>query len=143
MQTVQLVYETLPGANQRQWIYQFRNTENQSWTPGYAFTEIEFFLSDFEVMNFFTSRSSDCFLTSHLLVVKFLREGDNNVYGKIILDDDKMKENLGGKSNVVQTFTRERERIEALEKHFGIELTKEEKNAIRGRISSLSMDLGC
>ncbi|KAE8420924.1 arylamine N-acetyltransferase 1 [Aspergillus pseudocaelatus] len=135
-QTMRLVYETLPGSRQRQWIYQVRNAEDQPWIHNYAFTEIEFFQRDFDVINFFTSCHSDCFLTSHLLVVKYLREGDK-VYGKIVLDDDKVKKNEGGQNVLVQICMTERERVEALRDQFGIELTDEEQKGIQGRMSAL------
>ncbi|KAE8344319.1 hypothetical protein BDV24DRAFT_148920 [Aspergillus arachidicola] len=137
-QTMRLAYEPLPGSRQRQWIYYTRNAEDQPWIHNYAFTEMEFFQRDFEVMNFFTSCHSDCFLASHLLVVKYLREGDE-VYGKIVLDDDKIKKNEGGKNVLVQTCMTERARVEALKDLFGIELTEEEQNGIQGRMSALAM----
>ena len=132
------MHESLPGSSQRQWIYQFRNSEDLPWTPGYGFTEIEFFQHDFEVMNFFTSQSSGCFLTSHLLVVKFLREGEE-VYGKITLYDDKVKKNIGGNNMVVHTCVTEPERVKVLEDQFGVILTEEEQKGIEGRIPALPM----
>ncbi|KAE8358849.1 hypothetical protein BDV27DRAFT_169138 [Aspergillus caelatus] len=116
-QTMRLVYEPLPGSRQRQWIYQTRNAEDQP---------------------FFTSCHSDCFLTSHLLVVKYLRERDE-VYGEIVLDDDKVKKNQGGKNVLVQMCMTERERVKALKDQFGIELTEEEQKGIQGRMSALAM----
>ncbi|GMG29994.1 unnamed protein product [Aspergillus oryzae var. brunneus] len=136
-QTMRLAYEPLPGSRQRQWIYYTRNAEDQLWIHNYAFTEMEFFQRDFELMSFFTSCHSDCFLTSHLLVVKYLREGDE-VYGKIVLDDDKIKKNDGGKNVLLQTCMTERARVEALKDQFGIELTEEEQNGIQGRMSALA-----
>lgn len=136
-QSVRLIQDILPGSDQLVWIYQFRMADDQPWTPGYSFTEIEFFLRDFEVMNFFTSRSADCFLTTNLLVVMFLREGDR-LYGKILLDTDKVKKNTGSKNEVIQCLSTEEERIKGLQEHFGIELTEEEKTGIQGRPSALT-----
>ena len=136
-QSVRLIQDSLPGSNQLAWIYQTRMADDQPWSPGYSFTEIEFFLRDFEVMSFFTSRSADCFLTTHLLVVMFLREEDR-VYGKVVLDHDKVKKNIGWKNEVVQCFSDEEERIKGLQDHFGIELTDEEQSGIRSRPSAFS-----
>ncbi|RJE17571.1 Arylamine N-acetyltransferase [Aspergillus sclerotialis] len=122
---------------QNLWLYQFRNSETQPWVSGYAFTDIEFTFRDFEVMNFFTSGSRDCFLTSRLLVVKFLRM-DDRIYGKLVLDHDRVKKNLGGRSEVLQTCTTETERVNALEHHFGLRLTQDELSGIKGRISALA-----
>ncbi|KAL4953948.1 hypothetical protein BDW69DRAFT_164214 [Aspergillus filifer] len=88
-------------------------------------------------MNFYTSRSPDCMLTTRLLVVKFLRM-DDRIYGKLILDHDRVKKNLGGKSILVQTCTTEKERIRALEDCFAIRLAEEERAGIKRKISSLA-----
>ncbi|KAJ5698097.1 arylamine N-acetyltransferase 1 [Penicillium macrosclerotiorum] len=138
-QCVRLVRDSLPGSRQQMWMYQFRNADDQDWISGYAFSEIEFFLRDFEVMNFFTSRSPGCFLTSKLLVVMFLRD-EERIYGKIVLDHDQVKRNLGGKSEVIQICYTEDERVEALEKYFGLHILVEEKAAIKGKSSSLPIE---
>ncbi|KNG91225.1 hypothetical protein ANOM_000332 [Aspergillus nomiae NRRL 13137] len=138
-QELQLLYGTIDGLSdnkQRMWIYQFRNAPDSPWTPAYAFTETEFLRRDFEVMSFYTSQHPQCFLTSNLLVIKFLREG-SSLYGKIILDQDKVKENLGGKSVLVKMCSTEEERVQVLRDKFGICLTKEEQKGIIGRRSEL------
>jgi hypothetical protein len=43
-----------------------------------------------------------------------------------------VKENLGGKTKVVQECQTEAERVEALKTWFGIRLSEEEINSIRG-----------
>lgn len=138
-QELRLLYGGAPGLSDNQrdlWTYQFRNDINQSWKPAYAFFEIEFFLRDFEVMSFYTSQSTSCFLTSHFLAIRFLRN-DEEVYGKMILDQDKLKENLGGKSVLVAQLQNEQDRVRALHDHFDIDLTEDEKSAIAGKKSAL------
>ena len=129
----------MPGLSDGQkdlWTYQIRNKPDEPWRSGYAFHEIEFFQQDFEVMNFYTSQSRSCFLTTNLLVVKFLRDG-NKVYGKVILDQDRLKENLGGKNTLVKTCQSEDERVKVLSEYFQINLTEEEQRAIHGKVSVL------
>ncbi|KAJ5584192.1 arylamine N-acetyltransferase 1 [Penicillium hispanicum] len=138
-QELRLLYGNVPGLSDRRkdlWTYQFRNNVDHPWKPAYAFFEIEFFQRDFEVMNFYTSRSASCFLTSHLLVVRFLRK-EGKVYGKMILDQEKVKENQGGKNVLIKTCETENERIEALRDHFDINLTETEKHAISGKDSAI------
>jgi arylamine N-acetyltransferase len=142
-QDLRLVRETTIGLSdgqQGRWIYQFRNAEDQAWAIGYSFTDIKFTLKDFEVMNFFTSRSPDSFLTTKILVVKFLQE-NGNITGKIIMDQEQVKKNTGGKNTLLQTCQTEEERVQVLEKLFKLKLTEEEKNGIRGRISSLKTEV--
>ncbi|PLB54893.1 arylamine N-acetyltransferase 1 [Aspergillus steynii IBT 23096] len=139
-QELRLVHHQKPnngGVQPNAWLYQFRNGVDQPWVSAYVFTDIEFTRRDFEVMNLFASRSPDCPLTSKLLVAKFLRM-DDIIYGKLILDHDRIKKNTGGKTMLVQTCTTEEESINALEEHFGIRLTEEEQSGIKGRISSLA-----
>lgn len=135
-QDLRLVRETTMGLSDRQqgrWTYQFRNAEDQAWAIGYSFTDIEFTLKDFEVMNFFTSRSPDSFLTTKILVVKFLQE-DGKITGKVIMDQEQVKKNTEGKNTLPQTCQTEEERVQVLENLFKLKLPEEEKNGIRGRI---------
>ncbi|KAJ5350765.1 hypothetical protein N7541_008492 [Penicillium brevicompactum] len=138
-QELRLLYGSVPGLSDKRrdlWTYQFRNGADQTWKPAYAFSEFEFFQRDFEVMSFYTSQSPSCFLTSHFLAIRFLRKGEE-VYGKMILDQDKLKENLGGKSILVAKFQHEQERVRILHEHFDIDLTEDEKSAIAGKKSAL------
>ncbi|PWY91984.1 arylamine N-acetyltransferase 1 [Aspergillus sclerotioniger CBS 115572] len=120
------------------WIYQFRNGSEQPWRVGYAFFELEFFPRDFEVMNFYTSQNPTSFLTQRLLVIQFLQNTDGKVYGKMILDQDKLKVNRKGRNELVTVCATEIERVEILRNTFGVDLTDEEQGAIWGKASALS-----
>ncbi|GAQ36142.1 N-terminal acetyltransferase [Aspergillus tubingensis] len=119
------------------WTYQFRNGSEQAWRVGYAFHELEFFPRDFEVMNFYTSQNPTSFLTQRLLVIRFLQRADGEVYGKVILDQDKLKENRGGKNELVKVCNTESERVDVLRDVFGVDLTEEERRGVCGRVSAL------
>lgn len=90
---------------------------------------------DFEILNFWTS-SAASFQAKLMLVVKFLRRDDGNggqeIYGKRMLTGAIVKENLGGKTSVVEVCESEEQRVDALRRWFGIELTEEERKGIRG-----------
>ncbi|KAJ5116563.1 arylamine N-acetyltransferase 1 [Penicillium angulare] len=140
-QELRLLYGTMPGLledQQNLWTYQFRNGIDQPWKSAYAFYEIQFFRSDFEIMNLYTSRSPSCFLTSKLLAIKFLR-AEEDVFGKVILEGEKFKNNLGGKNWLMKTCQTEQERVEGLHEHFGISLTEEERAGILDKKSALPM----
>ncbi|KAJ5261409.1 arylamine N-acetyltransferase 1 [Penicillium angulare] len=94
-QELQLLYGSMPGLLEGQdklWTYQFRNGIDQPWKSAYVFYEIEFFQSDFEIMNLYTSHSPSCFLTSRIKISRT----EEKVFGKVILEQEKLKENLGG-----------------------------------------------
>lgn len=58
--------------------------------------------------------------------------GDGLIAGKIMLVDGVVKRNLGGRTEVLRFCKTESERIQALREFFGIELTDEQKEGIRG-----------
>jgi len=64
-------------------------------------------------------------------------EGEMEIYGKRMLVNRVVKENLGGKTQIITTCNTEGERVEALEKYFQISLTNEEKEDIHGYVSEL------
>lgn len=128
------------------------------WNTFYVFSDaVEWSPADFEILNAFTG-SDRSHQTSNVLVIKFLRravggkegkgegEGEEEqgveggkeedveqeIYGKRMLVNGVVKENLGGKTRVVAECRTEEERVQALREWFGIRLTEEERNAIRG-----------
>ena len=142
-QEIRLVKDHIPAQvdrrlETRMWIYQYRNSSEQAWNSFYAFYEAEFTEADYKVMNWFTGHSPDSPQTWGLLVIKFLRrlqegsEDSYEVFGKRMLVDGVVKENLGGKTQVVETCTTEDDRIAALGGWFGIELTEVERKGIGG-----------
>jgi hypothetical protein len=149
LQEVRLVREHIPLQSLRTeesklWIYQYRNGPDRDWNSFYAFAEFEFLHDDFEVVNWYTSCSPESFQKRIPMVVMFLRrrveggkEGEEEVYGKRMLGMGIVKENLGGKTKVVQECRTEDERVEALKTWFGITFTTEERDGIRGHFTEL------
>ncbi|PWY67884.1 arylamine N-acetyltransferase 2 [Aspergillus heteromorphus CBS 117.55] len=133
LQEVRLILDHLPkqrlrGPKYR--IYQYRNGPDKEWNSFYSFTE------------------TDCFANhqglhrSTVMVVRFLQEGEEvrfsdcpgvvrdgevRIVGKVILVENVVKVNLGGKTQVVHSFDSEVERVRVLREYFGIELTDEEQ----------------
>lgn len=100
---------------------------------------------DFDVMNFFTSEGNT-FQRTMVLIVKFLRDNskgreskveDSRIVGKILLVNGTVKRNLGGKTEIVQVCKNEDERIKALKHWFGISVTDEERQGIKGLVTEL------
>ena len=126
------------------WIYQYRNSSDKPWNSFYAFSDwVEFLPEDFNIMNWYTGSNPESFQTFTMLIVKCLRRandavpGEEEIYGKRMLVNGTVKENLGGKTRVVQECHTENERIEALRNWFGIELTPEERESISGFVTEL------
>jgi len=152
-QEIRLMHDWIPPQTRRtektkMWIYQYRNGPHKEWNAFYAFPEFEFTEADFGVMNCFTGESQESFQTFTMLIVKFLgrrvttengesdNDGDLEIYGKRMLVNGIVKENLGGRTRVVKECQTEVERIQVKE-YFNISLNKEEIDGIKGWITEL------
>ncbi|CAO2650224.1 Nn.00g015160.m01.CDS01 [Neocucurbitaria sp. VM-36] len=146
-QEIRLWHDWIPTqlhrtAETKLWIYQYRNGADLEWNSFYAFSsEAEAMEADFYTLNWYTGSHPESFQTFTCLVVKFLRrpkeradgqQGDEEIYGKRMLVQGVVKENLGGKTKIVELCKTEEQRLEALKKWFGIIFTDEEKAGIRG-----------
>jgi arylamine N-acetyltransferase len=148
-QDIRLVRDFIPSQTERTperklWIYQYRNSTQQPWNSFYAFSDmVEFLPADYHIMNWYTGSHPESFQTFTVLIVKFLRrprEDDprrQEIYGKRMLVNGTIKENLGGKTKIVHECHSEPERMEALKAWFDIELTEEERCSIDGWKTSL------
>lgn len=123
---------------QRLWVYQHRANDAAQWDDTYCFTELEFLPQDYEVMNYVTSRASTTIFTQRLMCVKMILGGDagEEVVGVITCGDD-IKWRLHGEVTRREEFKTELDRLKALEEHFGIQLTDEEKGGIRGLVTEI------
>jgi hypothetical protein len=141
-QQVRLVYDNMPKQTrleQKVWIYQYRNGAEKPWNSFYSFAELEWFRDDFEVVNRFTSW--DAVQKGSFVVVRFVRngevggisllegegvghEGDGKVFvvGKVMMVNNVVKINMGGRTRVVETFEGDEGRFGALRKWFGVSL---------------------
>lgn len=141
-QEIRLLYDSLPEASDpdhKVWIYQYRNTIHQDWNSYYAFPEFEFFQPDLEAMNYWTVNFASSFQRFQTLVVKFLRDGEE-IIGKVMLADGKIKRNMGGKTELLLECKNEGERVRALKEYFDISLSEEEIQGIRGTGTELKED---
>lgn len=138
-QEVRLIYDNMPKQTRKEqkvWIYQYRNGAEKPWNSFYAFAELEFFQEDFEVMNRFTSW--DAVQKKSFVVVKFLRNGETDglpllegegeqkgegvfVVGKIMMVNDEIKLNMGGRTRVIDSYDTDEGRFAALKRWFSID----------------------
>lgn len=122
--------------DQRLWIFQSREAPTGLWLTNYCFTELEFLPEDFEVMNFKTSCARTSWFTYTVVCCKFLLdENEEEIIGSITLVGNELKRKIRGSSERLATFKSEIERVEGLEKWFGVILTDNEKVGIKGMAS--------
>ena len=133
---VRLLDAQVEGSNDmspKLWHYQHRKDDKCDFINQYCFSTIEFFQSDFEVINHFTSTSPRSIFNQKLICVKMIPSGDsdNNIKGCIILQHD-LKTRIGGNTVTLESFKTEEQRLEALRREFQINFTKEEETGIQG-----------
>ncbi|KAE8167364.1 hypothetical protein BDV40DRAFT_312665 [Aspergillus tamarii] len=140
-QEVRLLYDNISKESQRQqkhWIYQYRNSVDKEWNSFCCYPDLEFFQEDFEVINRFAAWE---FLQRDLIVaVKFIRRGEEgeilqnqdllaripteadevDIEGKIMLVNNEVKLNMGGRTRVIESLDTEVARMKALRKWFSI-----------------------
>ncbi|KAH6653349.1 hypothetical protein BKA67DRAFT_659973 [Truncatella angustata] len=133
------------------WIYQHKINAESDWVPMYCFVDFEFILEDIRGMNLSPSKSVTSWFTQKIVVTRFTTkrevqdDGDlkpvekalnsgpsDEIDGALIIDHNKLKWRRDGRNILEQTFANDQERINALERYFGVSLTVEDREAIRG-----------
>jgi arylamine N-acetyltransferase len=145
-QTIRLTQENIPdlltsksassSAPQQLWLYSYRHQDDGPWIPAYCFSETEFTPSDFTMMSSFMSTSRTSMFVTSVLCVKLIME-NGELVGDLTLFGGELKKRIQGKSELLAECTTEQQRIDALDKWMGIQLTEEERNGIRGMLSEL------
>lgn len=160
-QEVRITRDLYPGSvsggeANNMWFYEYRNSPEDEWNRYYAFGDHEASNWDLECANYWVSSHPESFQRKQILVVKFLRDsyedswekglieaadpGDSvsitipevETSGKIMLAQGVVKRNLGGKTDIVKICRTEEERVEALKEYFGITLSDEQRQGIKG-----------
>lgn len=132
-QEMRLMHDTIPDftrSSQKLWLYQHRNSSSQDWLPTYAFSEMEFTPSDFQMMNYFTSTHRTSWFTYSVVCVKMILE-DGQIVGDVTLFGSEVKKRVKGKSEVLALCKSEEERVKALDEFLGVKLSSAEIEGIR------------
>ncbi|GKU04598.1 arylamine n-acetyltransferase 3 [Fusarium langsethiae] len=150
---MRLGHDTIPQylSKQKVWIYEFRSNDNGEWIPQWCFIDHEVLPDDIRVMNMAPSKSPSSFFTFKVVAVQFVSEKEDcsemetrylknasgDIDGSVFIDGNVMKYRKAGVVKMEKTFESEDERLEALKKYFGIELTEENMRAIRGTAGAI------
>ena len=138
-QQLRLIYSNIApntDPHQRLWISQRRQTPDDEWSAAYCFVELEFLPQDYSIMNFWTSQSKSVFFTHTIVSVKMIMEGEA-VIGQYIMFGAEVKRKIKGESETLVSCKNEGERVNALEKWFGLILTEDERRGIKGLVTEL------
>jgi len=125
---------------QRLWVYSSQAAPGAEWVERNAFSEVEWFAEDYRVSNYHTMFNPTSFFVQNVLAFRgVLNEESGRVEGLLTLFRDTVKRQMAGdgEAEVVETLKSEEERVKALNKYFGVELTPQEQRGIRGLPSEL------
>lgn len=138
--SVRLQWRNIPGntdPTQRLWVFEYRRSDALDWEMKYTFTELEFQPRDFEVSNYFISTSRRTWFTRMVAVDKKILGPDGELMGKMSMAATTLKWNIRGEKTKEIEFKGEADRIEALDKYFGIKLNQAERDSIAGLPSEI------
>jgi arylamine N-acetyltransferase len=125
--------------SQRVWVYSAQESETVPFRDMYNFVTTEFLPGDFEVMNMRTMTAPQSFFVQSVMCMgAILDDEQEHPVGLVILHRDYVKRRLGGKAEIIEKLETEEQRVQALEKYFGIVLSLEEQRGIRGLASELT-----
>ncbi|KAK0638486.1 hypothetical protein B0T16DRAFT_421250 [Cercophora newfieldiana] len=120
--------------SQRMWVYSYRESDEKEWLDAYAFTELEFFAEDYEVMSLATSTLRQSFFVQSLFCVRMVLDteqgGKGGPVGWLVLHGDKVTRRIGATTEVLEELKTEGQRVVALQRWFGIQLSEAEKCGI-------------
>jgi hypothetical protein len=89
-------------------------------------------------MSYYVNNSPSSWFTTTVVAVKMLLDPQSEeVVGKEMLSSAEVKRNMGGKTQLVRTCTTEEERVQVLKDVFGLALSEEEREGIRGSVAAL------
>jgi len=92
---------------------------------------------DYEMMSFHVSTSPRIFFTQVVLATKLMKDERDGVLKRVNMMGKQVKVREGEKLEVVQELQTEEDRINALERWFGVILTSDEREAINASPAKL------
>jgi arylamine N-acetyltransferase len=138
--SARLQWRNIPGntdPNQRLWVYEYRRNDENDWEIKYCYSELEFQPQDYAMMNYFTSTSNRIFFTRLIVADLKIMGDDGELVGKLSLAGNSLKWNIHGEKTKEIEFKSEAERLEALEKYFGMKFGDAEREGISGLPSEI------
>lgn len=137
-----MLYECIPGwtnPKQKWWRMQIRHSVSDDWLDVWAFTETEWTPIDFQLLRLGYSSLGTGWVEPKVCCFRTTYEGDVPV-GFVLVLQDELRRSYKGKIEILQKFHCENDRVEALEKEFGVVLSEEEQEHISGHIAEIQDD---
>jgi arylamine N-acetyltransferase len=122
-----------------EWQLQHCPSSKEDWKTLYTFITIEFHPEDYEVVaHGVNTMPGSLFLDTVLMVQLFRPDGpDSKSLGRWALFRGELKKRVGESEEIVRRFEFEEDIAEAIKEAFGIELSSEEIDCMKGRNPAL------
>jgi arylamine N-acetyltransferase len=125
-------------SSQKLWVFEVRNSPDSPWFSQYCFPEIEFLPEDYSVMNYSTSQGRTSWFTQRIVLTRIiLDENQEKPIGNLTLASAELKRRLHAESETLVLCKTEQERVEMLNKYFGVQLQPDEVRGIEGLPSEI------
>ncbi|KAF3080966.1 N-terminal acetyltransferase [Orbilia oligospora] len=127
-----LIKATVPEARRKElhWLVQHKLSSEEKWTDLYMFFEVEAILDDCVIWSNWSS-TQEALFKSNILVAMVIREGNEPV-GKYTLWNGIVRKKYQTELEYFP-LVNEEERVKAFRTYFGIKLSEEDAEAIKGR----------
>lgn len=141
------------------WFYEHRPSSEDQWSAMYCFMDYEFLPADVTAANLMPSTSVKSIFRKSIICVRFTTtcetekleksheppsfqetpsDTKGEINGVLILVDDNIKWRRDGKKVWEEQLQSESGRLERLEEYFGIQLSKENKESIKGTSTEIT-----
>ena len=155
---MRLRWDFLPGSRReagRVWYYEHRQSPEDEWAIQYCFIDAEFLPQDVRSANLAPSTSPTSIFRKTVMCVRFTSEAEidaegqlkavegtaessserplpREINGALVLFNDTLKWRRNGEKEMEKVLRSESERIDALQRYFGIRFDRKDQEAIKG-----------
>lgn len=121
------------------WRLESRKNKDSDWRPTYAFSEIEFFQHDFEVMCWYSSTNPRSWLVHDVVATRLiLNDAEDELIGFVSLSGSVLTISKHGRLEFSRQCHGDKEIVESMRTHLGIELTLEEEANLKISLARMS-----
>lgn len=129
-------------STQRYWRLQFRKAavdgENTGkWIDAYCFRADEALMLDFDTFHASLRHSRKAWFMYKVMAFRWLADEEGKPAGWDMIWDNQLRRNMMGNVSLVESFGRDKDRVRALERWFGVRMQPSDVQEIQGTVGWL------